>query len=230
MIEKQAFFSLLGGKISMLRSNYNPTADAVWLASCIPNKTKSMEVLDIGIGTGGISTCLNYHNNKLHITGIDKSEAMLNVCMQNLQLNSIEAYIINQDIFCWKTDKTFDLVVTNPPYFNGTPAHHDAHHNADIKKWCEISTARVKPNGYFCIIVDSLVIDKVISVLCNKNFGNIEIFPLFSIREYAERVMIRAKLGVKTGVKVYQGLDITDKRILMDGLTIDDLLTTLRTK
>ncbi|MBR5904501.1 MAG: methyltransferase [Alphaproteobacteria bacterium] len=225
MAEKQEFFTLLGGKVNFKRSIYNPTSDAVWLAAFAPKNIKT--ALDIGIGTGGVSLCLLSHNPNLKISGIDISKDMLDICQQNANLNNQSIELINEDIYNWSTTKNFDLVLTNPPYFNGTPARHNAHHNADIVNWVKKSCARVKPNGYFCIISDVLVMDKIVSVLTNKHFGGIEILPLFGSKNTAERVLIRAKLGVKTGTKLYSGISMNNNSILMSGLTIDALLSTL---
>lgn len=225
MSEKQVNFTLLDGRVTMSRSFYNPTSDAVWLAAFIPNKIKT--VLDVGIGTGGVSLCLLAHNPDLSITGLDISNEMLSDCKKNCELNDRKIILLNQDIIDWSTDETFDLVITNPPYFNGTPAKHNAHHNADISQWTKHCIARVRPNGYFCTIVDSLVADKVISVLSGKHFGDIQIFPLFGAKNSAERVLIRARQGVKTGTTIYCGTSMNNDLILRSGLTIDSLLSRL---
>ena len=227
MSEKQEIFTLLNGQVKMARSFYNPTSDAVWLAAYAP--TKQTKVLDVGIGTGGVSLCLLAHFPKLNITGLDISEDMLKECKKNAALNKAEINLINQDILTWSTTDRFDLVITNPPYFNGTPAEHNAHHNTDIIKWTKRCCARVKPNGYICIIIDALCTDKVIFVLNDKHFGNIQIFPLFGAKNSAERVLIRAKQGVKTGTTLFCGTSMNNDLILRDGLTIDALLATLGT-
>lgn len=227
MSEKQENFTLLNGKVIMARSNYNPTSDAVWLASSVPVNIKS--VLDVGIGTGGVSLCLLTHAPFASITGIDISEQMLESCRKNIILNNANITLLNQDIFNWSTQDRFDLVITNPPYFNGTPAKHNAHHNIDIKDWVKHCSARVKQNGYICIIADTLCTDKIISVLESKHFGRIQIIPLFGSKKSAERVIIRAKQGSKTGSSIFCGLSMNNDMILRDGLTIDALLATLGT-
>ncbi|MCQ2574927.1 MAG: methyltransferase [Alphaproteobacteria bacterium] len=226
MSEKQDFFTLLNGKITMQHSFYNPTSDAVWLAACVPNNVHS--VLDIGIGTGGVSLCIKAENpNVSTIVGIDVSKEMLESCEKNCKLNSLKIDLVHNDLNKWSTQQVFDCVVTNPPYFYGTPAKHKAHHNIDIIQWIDKSTARVKPSGFFCTIVDSLLLDKVLYVLSKKHFGNIQIFPLFSKKICSERVLLRAKQGVKTGVSLYRGFNMNNESILRDGLTIDALLSTL---
>lgn len=228
MTKKQEKFTLLDGRIVMKPSLYNPTSDAVWLAAFVPKNVKT--VLDVGIGTGGVSLCLLKHLPDAEITGIDISPEMLEACQKNIDLNKKQINLVNDDINKWSTPECFDLVITNPPYFNGTPVQkHNAHHNTDIIQWVKRCSARVKPNGYFCTIVDALIMDKVISVLCTKHFGNIQIFPLFSTKNQAERVLIRAKKGVRTGTTLFKGTSMNNDIVLRNGLTIDSILTTLGT-
>ncbi len=227
MSEKQANFTLLNGRVNMTRGIYNPTSDAVWLAAYAPTTAKT--VLDVGIGTGGVALCLLTHNQTAKITGIDISQEMLDACEQNIKLNHSDIKLSKQNILTWSTTDRFDLVITNPPYFNGTPAKHNAHHNVDIKDWVKHCCARVAPKGWFCIITDTLCADKIISVLETKHFGDIQIFPLFGAKHSAERAIIRAKQGSKTGATIFQGTSMNNDLILRDGLTIDALLATLGT-
>ena len=225
MSEKQDIFTLLNGRIKMIRGIYNPTSDAVWLAAFAPEGVKT--ALDVGIGTGGVALCLLSHFPQIQLTGIDISNEMLNGCRENVKINNSAMTLINEDIFTWSTTERFDLVITNPPYFNGTPAHHNAHHNTDIEKWVKRCCARVNPNGYICIISDTFYGAKIIAALNDKHFGNIQIFPLFGAKKSAERVLIRAKQGSKAGMTLFMGTSMNNDWILRDGLTIDTLLSTL---
>ena len=224
MSTKQEIFTLLGGRVKIHRSNYNPTSDAVWLAAFAPTNAKT--VLDVGIGTGGVSLCLHAHNPDAIITGIDTSPEMLAACAQNAKLNNTDINLIQSDITTWRTSETFDLVLTNPPYFNGTPAHHNAHHNADLPKWISRCIARVRPMGTFCIITDATTIGTTIAEM-SKKLGDIHILPLFGAKRTAERVLISGRLGTRGISTLDQGLPMNCEPILRDGLTIADFLSKL---
>lgn len=224
MSEKQEIFTLIGGRVRMMRGRYNPTSDAVWLAAFIPSGIKT--VLDVGIGTGGVGLCAIAHNKNIKLTGLDISREMLSECATNMDLNNFSAELINADINTWRTDKTFDAVVTNPPYFRGTPARHNAHHNADLTTWTKKCIARIRPHGYFCIIVSADRMDEIISEM-HHHCGDTEIFPLFGTKNTAERVLIRGRMGTRGGATLYSGLSMNYEPILRDGLTIDNTLSTL---
>lgn len=225
MTQKQEIFTLLGGKVRITRGLYNPTSDAVWLAAFCPTD-KFKTVLDVGIGTGGATLCLLANNPTVTVTGIDKSTAMLDECRKNALINNVNIDLINTDIFKWRTDKTFDLVISNPPYFKGTPAKHDAHHNVDLTTWTKKCIARVRPRGYFCTIIDSNALSEVISEM-NKHCGDITIFPLFGAKNIAERVLLRGRLGTHGGTILHSGLSMNYEPVLRDGLTIGSVLSRL---
>lgn len=224
MNTKQDFFTLLGGRVKIYRGTYNPTSDAVWLAAFASRDAK--EVLDVGIGTGGASLCLHTHNPNIKITGLDISNTMLNECARNAELNDTNIELINIDINTWRTTRTFDLVITNPPYFNGTPAKHNAHHNANLPLWIARCIARVRPMGTFCIITDAATTATVIAEMAKK-LGDIQILPLFGAKRTAERVLISGRLGTKGISTLHQGISMNTPEILRDGLTIADFLSKL---
>lgn len=227
MSTKQEIFTLINGRVKMRRGIYNPTSDAVWLAAFAPRNAKS--VLDVGIGSGGVSLCLMANNPNAIITGIDVSPEMLAACNINTGLNNKHIELINADILTWRTDKTFDLVVTNPPYFNGTPAKHNAHHNADIRTWISKSISRVRPMGTFCIITDASTTAMAVAEM-SKKLGSINIIPLFGAKNIAERVLISGKLGTNGNTILHKGFPMNYEPILRDGLTIEDILSKLTQK
>lgn len=224
MSEKQEIFTLMGGRVRMRRGFYNPTSDAVWLAAFAPTDVKT--VLDVGVGSGGVGLCMLAHNPDLKLTGIDISEDMLAAAQQNVELNNCDIELIQADITTWRTDRTFDVVVTNPPYFRGTPAKHNAHHNADLGLWIRRCVARTKPNGYCCVITDATMVDKIIAEM-SVNCGDINIFPLFGARDTAERVLLRGRVGARGGAVLHRGLPMNWEPVLRDGLTIAETLGTL---
>lgn len=225
MSQKQEIFTLLGGRVKMYRGNYNPTSDAVWLAAAagdVPAQT----VLDVGIGTGGAALCLHAHNPGAEYFGIDTSESMLEMLAANASLNNVPLKSALADINTWKTDKTFDLVITNPPYFKGTPATHGAHHNADLGAWTRRCLARTRPRGTFCIITDAATGAEVISA-CHRVCGDINIYPLHGARPSAERIIIRARVGTHGPTVFHAPLSMNNSAVLRDGLTISAALARL---
>ena len=70
---------------------------------------KDKQIIDIGCGNGELTRELTYNNR---ITFLDISEKMLELARLNIsEEHLIRASFVNSDIFNFKTDKTFDLVV-----------------------------------------------------------------------------------------------------------------------
>ena len=74
------------------------------------------EVLDIGTGSGCIAISLtkNLHNAK--VSALDVSNDALEVARENAELNNVNIEFIHADIFEYKSDKKYDVIVSNPPY------------------------------------------------------------------------------------------------------------------
>lgn len=229
MKQKQDFFTVMGGAVKFMRGAYNVTSDAVWLAAAVDtNKKQNPTVLDVGIGTGGVAMCLMARMPNAAITGIDISDTMISECIKNAELNNRELELGRVDILKWKTNRTFDIVITNPPYFKGIPrqSNGDAHHNVDLTAWTRACLRRVKPRGYFYCIVDGAAGAEIIAALRSGMVGDISIVPLFGGGKYAERVIISGRLGTRGGTKIYPGHPMNEPKILRKINGLQDMTPT----
>ena len=82
------------------------------------NKKKNLKFLDIGCGSGCLSISLLEHYKKSVGTGIDISkDAILNTKTNLNNYNFTNRIkLLRENIFTYKTDKKFDLIISNPPY------------------------------------------------------------------------------------------------------------------
>ena len=82
------------------------------------NKKNNLEFLDIGCGSGCISISLLEHYKKSFGIGIDISkDAILNTKTNLSNYNLINRVkLLRKNIFTYRTDKKFDLIISNPPY------------------------------------------------------------------------------------------------------------------
>lgn len=220
MTEKQDIFTIMGGRVKMRRGIYNPTSDAVWLAAFVD--TVPQTVLDAGTGTGGVALCLMARIPNIKMTALDISNDMLDAARENFALNNQTAEFINEDILTWRTGQTFDLVITNPPYFDGTPAIHNAHHNADLVQWTRKCIARVKPGGTFAIIIDMPKTAIVLSEM-TRHCGDFRILPLFSNKNVAERVLLSGRVGRAPHARILKGKSMNNAQILRHGRSVAEI-------
>lgn len=85
--------------------------------SKVKSQKSEFKILDIGTGTGciAISLAKNLHNAK--VFAMDVSDKALAVCKRNAERNNVNITFIHQSIL--ETEdlgKTFDIIVSNPPY------------------------------------------------------------------------------------------------------------------
>lgn len=83
----------------------------------------SARVLDLGTGSGAIAITLALESPASQVTACDVSAAALAVASRNAgALDAAVAFIVS-DWYAALANRTFDLIVSNPPYVAGNDAH-----------------------------------------------------------------------------------------------------------
>ena len=74
------------------------------------------EILDIGTGSGCIAISLAKNLPNVKVSALDISKDALEIAKENTKSNNVDIEFINADIFQYKSDKKYDVIVSNPPY------------------------------------------------------------------------------------------------------------------
>jgi release factor glutamine methyltransferase len=85
----------------------------------IIKKNNLINIIDIGTGPGTILITLIKHCEKIKADAVEISEKALELCYKNIIhniKNDDRINLINEDFFSFKTDKKYDLIISNPPY------------------------------------------------------------------------------------------------------------------
>ncbi|MBE6286668.1 MAG: methyltransferase domain-containing protein [Mediterranea massiliensis] len=92
--------------------------DGVLLGAWVP-LDRYKDILDVGTGTGLIALQLAQRKEDAHIVAIEVDEEASKQAQENVDLspwsNRIE--VVCQDFCTFETNRKFDLIVSNPPYF-----------------------------------------------------------------------------------------------------------------
>ena len=82
-----------------------------------PDRSQTHHILDVGVGSGCLLFSLLDEYPNARGTGIDKSQAALNIASQNKGQRRAELKQIDFKIPEWsKTFGIFDIIISNPPY------------------------------------------------------------------------------------------------------------------
>ena len=81
------------------------------------------EILDIGTGSGCIAISLAKNLPNAKVTALDISKDALEVAIENAGLNNVDIDFVNTDIFKYKSQKKYDVIVSNPPYVTESEKH-----------------------------------------------------------------------------------------------------------
>ena len=131
----------------------------------------SCRILDIGTGTGLIALMLAQRCPQASITAIDIDAEAVEQARENVLLSpwSDRVEVALQDICKYLTDKHFDTIVSNPPYFIDSLKCPDSQRNTarhtdtlDAKRLLESVARLLSDNGRFSIILPAEQTDLLI--------------------------------------------------------------------
>jgi release factor glutamine methyltransferase len=74
------------------------------------------EILDIGTGSGCIAISLAKNLPNAKVSALDISKDALEIAKENAKSNNVDIEFVNADIFEYKSEKKYDVIVSNPPY------------------------------------------------------------------------------------------------------------------
>lgn len=80
----------------------------------INSRNESVEVLDIGTGSGAIAVTIA-KETKAKVAAVDVSENALMIAKKNAEINNVKVNFIHSNLFENVKEK-FDIIVSNPPY------------------------------------------------------------------------------------------------------------------
>lgn len=109
------------------------------------------QVLDVGCGSGILSTVIGKLNKDVDLTLSDVSSAALASSNATLAANQLKGTVVASDVFSNLTDK-YHLIISNPPFHDGKETSYTAV-NTLIKE----AKKHLKLNGYLCIVANSFL-------------------------------------------------------------------------
>nr|WP_314265644.1 tRNA1(Val) (adenine(37)-N6)-methyltransferase [uncultured Moellerella sp.] len=145
--------------------------DAVLLGAWAPVE-KKQRALDIGCGSGLIALMLAQRNPTLHIDAIeldtDAAAQARENCAESPWSNRLQVYQEDIHHFVERAAHQYDLIVSNPPYFEPAVACRDslrdqARYTGTLthQSLLDCAQKRLTPEGVFCLVLPYEVAENV---------------------------------------------------------------------
>ncbi|WP_415329093.1 tRNA1(Val) (adenine(37)-N6)-methyltransferase [Chryseobacterium sp. MMS23-Vi53] len=145
-------------EIQQSKNVFRVGTDGVLLGA-LASVDDASEVLEIGTGTGLISLMLAQRNPNAEFLGIDINEEAVNLTKQNFENSPFHSRLKNilQDFKTFQVDSQFDLIVSNPPYFEISDSVKDkiARQTVELNfsQLISKSSKLLSKNGIFSVII-----------------------------------------------------------------------------
>lgn len=106
-------------KVSQAKTAAKVGTDAVLLGAWTPHSPQIKNILDVGTGTGVISLMLAQRTQSAEITAIEIDADAFMESLTNFEQSPWASRIqcLNTDFRSFEADSTFDLIVSNPPFY-----------------------------------------------------------------------------------------------------------------
>lgn len=205
------------------RDGYRFSVDAVLLAHfCRP--AARAKVLDLGCGCGVISLILCYRFPELQLTGLEVQPALAALAHSNAAANNLSARLAVcqgdlRHISAYLPAESFDLVVTNPPYYRSDTGRISqenecalARHELCASPEAVLAAAAfaLRNRGAFCCIYPAERLASILSTMAAQRLTAKRLQPVYSYPEdtRARLVLIEAKKNSGEGLHLLPPLCI----------------------
>ncbi len=195
-------------------SGYCFNSDTLFLYHFIASFKPSKNLLEIGSGSGVLGLLLARDFN-IRLTQVEKQELFAKYSSKNAQVNHIDTELYHQDFLEFTTDKKFDFIVSNPPFYHGgvckseDDMRHAARYNEHlpIERFIAKASKLLTPRGRFIFCYDPQMLPQLIVEL-DKAKCKVEDLRFVYPKEgkMASLVMIHARKGSKSLMKTHPPL------------------------
>ena len=167
-------FSFKQFNIQQTKNVFRVGTDGVLLGALASVETFS-NVLEVGTGTGLISLMLAQRNSSAQFLGIDINEEAVNLTKINFENSPFFSRLknIHQDFKSFAIEEKFDLIVSNPPYFEESSSEKDkiARQTVELNFAQLISKSAnlLSKNGILSVVIPVEVGEDFIEIAAENN-------------------------------------------------------------
>ncbi|WP_312421996.1 methyltransferase [Epilithonimonas sp.] len=187
--------------------------DAV-LLGILSSVRQAREILEVGTGTGIVALMLAQRNSEANILGIDINPEAVQISQNNFYNSPFADRVQSQhqDFKNFETEKRFDLIVSNPPYFETNSSEKDIlarqRLELDFSDLIQKASELLSGKGLYSVIIpiDS---EKQFTQICSDNL-------LFLQRKVIIQGISTAKPKRVVLEYTFQKLEVTEEYFVIE--------------
>ena len=208
--------TLLGGQTLYRQParGYRTGIEPVLLAASVPARPGD-RVVEAGTGAGAGLLCLITRVSGLVGTGVEQDACMAALARKNVEANGAAGITIETaDICTWRSSKTYQHALANPPWHQGGTVSPQAGREAAkharaglLREWAAALARGLCRRGTLSLILPALATVEAAAALAEANCAEITVIPLWPhAGEAARLVILRGMKEGKGGTTVHPGL------------------------
>lgn len=214
-------------KIIQCKDYFNFSLESVLLPNFININKNDKKVIDLGCGNAPMPLILNFYYPFLEIVGVELQKEIFELATDTIKINNLEnkIKIVNMDINNIKSkynSETFDIVITNPPYFtkqeknkiNENKVKSIARHEIkiDLENIIEKASFLLKNKGKLYLVHRTSRLAEIFCVLKKYNIEPKRIQFIYSKKNSESKLfLLEGKKNTGAGLKVLEPLIIHKK-------------------
>lgn len=155
-------------------------------------RNDSIQILDIGTGSGCIAISLAKNIPRATVHALDISNEAIAIAQKNASHHEVDVVFLQEDIFQFETDFQFDLIVSNPPYVRALEKKEmnnnvlqnepemalfvpDSNPLKFYKRISDFALQHLKPKGHLYFEINQYLGKETRALLQEYNFSEIEL-------------------------------------------------------
>lgn len=189
-------------KIYQYENGYRYTSDVMYLYDFISSFNPKGNMIDVGCGSGILGFLIKRDFPNIKLTSIDIQQAHVDLALKNAKENNIDAHILLEDFKTYKSEKKFDNIISNPPfYIHNTRQSEDERlkisryaNNLPLKIFFNQSYKLLNSKGNLFFCYDANQIENIMYEIHNYKLKICDICFVHSRRDLKSNlILIRAK-------------------------------------
>ena len=182
----------------------------MFLYDFISSYSPKGRLLDVGCGVGVIGLLLARDFN-IDLRMVEKQDVMAELAQRNIKVNKIDAELVKSDFLEFNATKSFDFIVSNPPFYHPDVIQsQNSHINAcrynthlPIEPFFKKVASLLSPRGHFIFCYDASQLPQLLESLNKASLRAEELRMVHpKIDRVAKLVMIHARKNSKARLKV----------------------------